>query len=110
VNNIPNPLKGAPLKDWPDYPLVLGGVLLTVFVLTWLKGVPYTDELATVTLGVWFFALGGKIAHYRKRDKDVEGNANAWFPAWRHSVLADILAVIGLILMALGVGKLAGLI
>lgn len=96
-----NPLANIKLQSWPDFVLAISGTAFLVS-LPFVLGTCRAIALAVLFCGGFIFGLGGKIAHYRYRDSSVPGNANAWFPGWRHSLLADSLAMIGLVITFIG--------
>lgn len=91
-----NPLKNIELKVWPDFLLAVSAVCLVMAVGSLLAGVPIALPLSPLFGGIFVFAIAAKISHYRFRDRSIKGNSNAWFSGWRHSVLADGLAVGGI--------------
>ncbi|AUD78734.1 hypothetical protein CW740_05505 [Kangiella profundi] len=108
---VDNPLKSLELKTWPDVMLAISSVPFLIsfgamFVdSTKAFAVPITILIA----GILCFGIGAKLAYYRYRDSNIEGNINAWFAGWRHSFLADFFAFIGFLLIFLGIIKLYGI-
>lgn len=98
-----NPLKNIQLKDWPDFLLAVSGASLCVSVIAILSGSALGASYALLFGGVFLFGVGGKIAHYKYRDPDIKGNINAWFTGWRHGLLADSFAIIGILLVFLAI-------
>ena len=98
-----NPFKNIQLKDWPDFLLAISGLSFVVSLIALFGGSSFADEFLLVFGGLVLFGIGGKVAHYRFRDAAIKGNSNAWFPGWRHSVLADSFAAFGVLLIVLAV-------
>ena len=108
---VDNPLKSLELKTWPD---ILLAVCSIPFLLSF--GAMFADStknfaipITLLVSGIMCFGLGGKLAHYRYRDSSVKGNMNAWFSGWKHSLMADGLAALGLALIGLGIYKVFGI-
>lgn len=83
------------IQYWPDYLLVVSGTLLLASTTAMFSGIEYSGLVSLLLGGVFVFGIGAQIAHFRYRDKSVNGNANAWFSGWRHSFLADAFSLIG---------------
>lgn len=98
-----NPFKNIQLKDWPDFLLAISGVTFVVSLIALFGGSSFAGLLVLTFGGLVLFGIGGKIAHYRFRDATIQGNSNAWFSGWRHSLLADCFAALGILLVVIAI-------
>lgn len=94
-----NPFSGIELKTWPDFLLAISGALLVAATVAMFAGNELALRLSAGFGGLVLFGIGGKVAHYKFRDPTIKGNGNAWFSGWRHSLLADIFAASGVVLI-----------
>lgn len=108
---VDSPLKSIELKTWPDILLAICAVPFIIAFSAMFVDSTKTFAVSVTILvdGLLSFGLGGKIAYYRFRDSEIGGNMNAWFSGWRHSILADTLAILGVLLISLGVYQLYSL-
>jgi len=83
--------------------LAIAGPILVASIVAMYAGNDLAKAVSMVLGGTVLFGLGGKIAHYKYRDPNIKGNANAWFSGWRHSVLADGLAIVGFLLIGIAI-------
>ncbi|SER76142.1 hypothetical protein SAMN05421690_10691 [Nitrosomonas sp. Nm51] len=81
--------------------LAISGAPFVISIIAMYSGNELGKYLSIGFFGMVLFGIGGKIAHYKFRDPNINGNINAWFPGWRHSTLADSFAVFGISLMIL---------
>lgn len=104
-----NPLKSLELKTWPDVMLAISSVpFLIAFSAIFAESTKaLAIPIAILLAGVICFGVAGKVAYYRYRNSSIRGNVNAWFSGWRHSLLADSLALVGFLLIVFGVFKLS---
>jgi len=98
---VGNPFNNTQLKEWPDFLLAFSGVSFVVSLMAMFSGSSIGLPCALIFGGLVLFGVGGKVAHYRFRDSGIKGNGNAWFSGWRHSLLADSFAGIGVVLVLL---------
>lgn len=96
-----NPLKSIELKTWPDFLLAVSGMAVMISLTALFAGSDHALIATILFAGIFLFGIGGKISYYRYRDSSVKGNMNAWFSGWRHSILSDSLAFIGIALIVL---------
>lgn len=98
-----NPFKNIQLKDWPDFLLAITGVSFVTSLIALFGDSSFASLFVLTFGGLALLGIGGKIAHYRFRDPTIKGNSNAWFPGWRHSLLADCFAGLGILLVVVAV-------
>lgn len=92
------------MKDWrwPDAWLAIFGTALVPVI-----GVAAADpshQKLTFLAGVFglvLFGIGAKKAHYVERDKSLPGSV--WVSKWRHGLLQNTFAALGIALVALSV-------
>lgn len=94
-----NPFRNIQLKDWPDFLLAITGFSFVISLIALFGGSAFAGLFVLAFGGLVLFGIGGKVAHYRFRDATIKGNSNAWFPGWRHSLLADCFAGLGMLLV-----------
>ncbi len=97
-----NPFKNIQLKNWPDFLLAISGVsfVLVLGALVADQKLPGgTVAWAMLFGGLVIFGIGAQKAHYKTHIKNIKGNANVWVSKWRHSLLADAFAGVGLLLI-----------
>jgi hypothetical protein len=97
-----NPLKNIELETWPDFLLAIAGLAFIISLTSLLSGSAVAAPTTLIFSGIFSFGVGGKISYYRFRDSNIKRNKNAWFSGWRHSLLADSFAVIGVVLIIIG--------
>lgn len=91
------------LKDWrwPDAWLAMfGTAIVPVSGFAAADPVPIKLSILMTLFGLVLFGLGGKIAHYIERDKTLP--SNVWFSKWRHGLMQNIFASVGLVLTVVG--------
>ncbi|MDR4516628.1 MAG: hypothetical protein MRK00_04485 [Nitrosomonas sp.] len=106
-----NPFKNIQLKYWPDYLLAITGVSFLVLLVGMISGRQIPGGIVYWVIlfgGLVSFGIGAQIAHYRAHLKEIEGNINIWVSKWRHTILADSFAVIGVILVLYALGHFLG--
>jgi hypothetical protein len=101
---VKNPLEKLDLKTWPD---VLLAIFVLPFTIAFTALFPETSRdfaipIVLIISGMLFFGLAGKISYYRFRDNTIKGNSNAWFSGWRHSILGNSIALVGVAQVLLG--------
>ncbi|WP_440997545.1 hypothetical protein [Arhodomonas sp. SL1] len=101
--SMENPFKNIELKFWPDFLLAISGLAFVVSVAAMYSGATLARSLSVGFFGLVLFGIGGKISHHRFRDPNIRENSNAWFSGWRHSMLANLFAAIGVIIVLLSV-------
>jgi len=106
-----NPFKNIQLKNWPDYWLAVTGISFVIL----LGGLVAGQQLLGGTVnwvmffgGLILFGIGAQKAHYKAHINGIEGNMNVWVSKWRHSLLADVFAVAGLLLVLFAIAKFIG--
>lgn len=99
---VENPFRNIQLKNWPDFWLAITGIAFVVVLTGLVAGQQLPGGSATWVMlfgGFVMFGIGAQKAHYKAHLKGVEGNINVWVSKWRHSLLADLFAVIGVLLV-----------
>ncbi|MBE9516435.1 MAG: hypothetical protein IME93_05605 [Proteobacteria bacterium] len=98
-----NPFKNIRIKYWPDYLLAVVGTCTIAAVIAYLADSNRALPLMEIFGGLTLFGIGGEIAHYVYSKKGYGGMVSQHFSGWRHTLLADLFAVIGLVITCYGV-------
>ncbi|MDO6725158.1 hypothetical protein Q4560_17970 [Celeribacter halophilus] len=95
-------LKYMKLKAWPDYLFAVSAsglvVLVGIFQATETE---FALSVFLLLLGMCLVSLAGKVAVYKAR-LSVDGNMNVWVERWRHGIVQDFIALLGLGLATFG--------